>query len=147
MSPLFCRLLSAVGGAWYVTVWLIIEVPGCVLLLRDDGYNSRFHLVVFNAIALVVQDTHCLVTYDGIVTRLRRVPRTPPRGVAVVHLGQRVPVLSFVLNDEAGSEVEAAALEVMVERVVVVGRLISAAAVVGVLTWGALRASEDRDRG
>ena len=111
-----------------------------MLLLRDDGYSSRFHLVVFNAIALVVQDTHCLVTYDGIVTRLRRVPRTPPRGVGVVHLGQRVPELSFVLNDEAGSEVEAAALEVMVERVVVVGRLISAAAVVGVLTWGALRA-------
>jgi len=46
-----------VGGARYVTVWLIIEVPGCVLLLRDDGYNSRFQLVVFNAIALVVQDT------------------------------------------------------------------------------------------
>jgi hypothetical protein len=128
-------------------VWLIIEVPGCVLLLRDDGYSSRFHLVVFNAIALVVQDTHCLVTYDGIVTRLRRVPRTPPRGVGVVHLGQRVPELSFVLNDEAGSEVEAAALEVMVERVVVVGRLISSAAVVDVLTWGALRASEDQDRG
>jgi len=118
-----------------------------VLLLRDDGYSSRFHLVVFNAIALVVQDTHCLVTYDGIVTRLRRVPRTPPLGVGVVHLGQRVPELSFVLNDEAGSEVEAAALEVMVERVVVVGRLISSAAVVDVLTWGALRASEDQDRG
>ena len=45
-------------------MWLIIEVPGCVLLLRDDGYSSRFHLVVFNAIALVVQDTRCLVTYD-----------------------------------------------------------------------------------
>lgn len=118
-----------------------------MLLLRDDGYSSRFHLVVFNAIALVVQDTHCLVTYDGIVTRLRRVPRTTPRGVGVVHLGQRVPELSFVLNDEAGSEVEAAAVEVMVERVVVVGRLISSAAVVDVLTWGALRASEDQDRG
>jgi len=117
-----------------------------VLLLRDDGYSSRFHLVVFNAIALVVQDTHCLVTYDVIVTRLRRVPRTPPLGVGVVHLGQRVPELSFVLNDEAGSEVEAAALEVMVEWVVVVGRLICAAAVVDVLTWGALRASEDQDR-
>ena len=52
-----------------------------------------------------------------------------------------------MLNDEAGSEVEAAALEVMVERVVVVGRLISSAAVVDVLTWGALRASEDQDRG
>ena len=74
-------------------------------------------------------------------------PEPPPLGVGVVHLGQRVPELSFVLNDEAGSEVEAAALEVMVERVVVVGRLISAGAVVGVLTWGALRASEDRDRG
>ena len=74
-------------------------------------------------------------------------PQNPPPGVGVVHLGQRVPELSFVLNDEAGSEVEAAALEVMVERVVVVGRLISAAVVVGVLTWGALRASEDRDRG
>ena len=118
-----------------------------MLLLRDDGYSSRFHLVVFNAIALVVQDTHCPVTYDGVVTRLRRVPRTTPRGVGVVHLGQRVPELSFVLNDEAGSEVEAAALEVMVERVVVVGRLISSAAVVDVLTWGALRASEDQDRG
>ncbi|MCS5701127.1 MAG: hypothetical protein NZ847_00605 [Acidobacteria bacterium] len=131
-------------------MWLIIDVPGCVLLLRDDGYSSRFHLVVFNAIALVVHDTYCLdclVTYDGIVTRLRRVPRTPPRGVGVVHLGQRVPELSFVLNDEAGSEVEAAALEVIVERVVVVGRLISSAAVVDVLTWGALRASEDQDRG
>ena len=129
-------------------MWLIIEVPGCVLLLRDvEYYSSRFHLVVFNAIALVVQDTHCPVTYDGVVTRLRRAPRTPPRGVGVVHLGQRVPELSFVLNDEAGSEVEAAAVEVMVERVVVVVRLISAAAVVGVLTWGALRASEDRDRG
>ena len=44
-------------GARYVTVWLIIEVPGCVLLLRDvEYYSSRFHLVVFNAIALVVQD-------------------------------------------------------------------------------------------
>ena len=92
-------------------MWLIIEVPGCVLLLRDvEYYSSRFHLVVFNAIALVVQDTHCPVTYDGVVTRLRRAPRTPPRGVGVVHLGQRVPELSFVLNDEAGSEVEAAAV-------------------------------------
>ena len=54
------------------------------------------------------------MTYDGVVTRLRRAPRTPPRGVGVVHLGQRVPELSFVLNDEAGSEVEAAAVEVMV---------------------------------
>ena len=119
-----------------------------MLLLRDvEYYSSRFHLVVFNAIALVVQDTHCLVTYDGIVTRLRRVPRTTPRGVGVVHLGQRVPELSFVLNDEAGSVVEAAAVEVMVERVVVVVCLISAAAVVDVLTWGALRASEVQDRG
>ena len=67
--------------------------------------------------------------------------------MGVVHLGQRVPELSFVLNDEAGSEVEAAAVEVMVERVVVVVRLISAAAVVDVLPWGALRASEDQDRG
>ena len=67
--------------------------------------------------------------------------------MGVVHLGQRVPELSFVLNDEAGSEVEAAALEVMVERVVVVGRLICAVAVVDVLTWGALRVSEDQDRG
>lgn len=67
--------------------------------------------------------------------------------MGVVHLGQRVPELSFVLNDEAGSEVEAAALEVMVEWVVVVGRLICAAVVVDVLTWGALCASEDQDRG
>ncbi len=67
-----------------------------MLLLRDDGYSSRFHLVVFNAIALVVQDTHCLVTYDGIVTRPRRVPSPPPLGVGVVHLGQRVHELSFV---------------------------------------------------
>ena len=67
--------------------------------------------------------------------------------MGVVHLGQRVPELSFVLNDEAGSEVEAAALEVMVEWVVVVGRLICAVAVVDVLTWGALRVSEDQDRG
>ena len=67
--------------------------------------------------------------------------------MGVVHLGQRVPELSFVLNDEAGSEVEVAALEVMVERVVVVGRLICAVAVVDVLTWGALCASEDQDRG
>ena len=67
--------------------------------------------------------------------------------MGVVHLGQRVPELSFVLNDEAGSEVEVAALEVMVERVVVVGRLICAAVVVDVLTWGALCASEDQDRG
>ncbi len=52
-----------------------------------------------------------------------------------------------MLNDEAGSEVEAAAVEVMVERVVVVVRLISAAAVVDVLTWGVLRVSEDHDRG
>ena len=66
--------------------------------------------------------------------------------MGVVHLGQRVPELSFVLNDEAGSEVEAAALEVMVEWVVVVGRLICAAAVVDVLTWGELRASEGQDR-
>lgn len=74
-------------------------------------------------------------------------PVPPPLGVGVVHLGQRVPELSFVLNDEAGSEVEAAALEVMVEWVVVVGRLICAAVVVDVLTWGALCASEDQDRG
>ena len=67
--------------------------------------------------------------------------------MGVVHLGQRVPELSFVLNDEAGSEVEAAALEVMVEWVVAVGRLICAVAVVDVLTWGALRVSEDQDRG
>ena len=67
--------------------------------------------------------------------------------MGVVHLGQRVPELSFVLNDEAGSEVEAAALEVMVEWVVVVGRLICAVAVVDVLTWGALRVSEDQGRG
>ena len=66
--------------------------------------------------------------------------------MGVVHLGQRVPELSFVSNDEAGSEVEAAALEVMVEWVVVVGRLICAAVVVDVLTWGALCASEDQDR-
>ena len=67
--------------------------------------------------------------------------------MGVVHLGQRVPELSFVSNDEAGSEVEVAALEVMVEWVVVVGRLICAAVVVDVLTWGALCASEDQDRG
>ena len=64
-----------------------------------------------------------------------------------MHLGQRVPELSFVLNDEAGSEVEVAALEVMVERVVVVARLVCAAVVVDVLTWGALCVSEDQDRG
>ena len=67
--------------------------------------------------------------------------------MGVVHLGQRVPELSFVLNDDASSEVEVAALEVMVEWVVVVGRLICAVAVVDVLTWGALRVSEDQDRG
>ena len=67
--------------------------------------------------------------------------------MGVVHLGQRVPELSFVLNDEAGSEVEAAAVEVMVERVVVVVRLISAAAVVDVLTGGVLRALEDQGHG
>ena len=67
--------------------------------------------------------------------------------MGVVHLGQRVPELSFVLNDEAGSEVEVAALEVMVEWVVVVERLVCAAVVVDVLTWGALCASEDQDRG
>ena len=51
-----------------------------------------------------------------------------------------------MLNDEAGSEVEVAALEVMVEWVVVVERLVCAAVVVDALTWGALRASEDQDR-
>jgi len=81
------------------------------------------------------------------VTRPRRVPSTPPRGVGVVHLGQRVHELSFVCNDEAGSEVEAA-VEVVVEWVVVVlgRRLISYAAVVGVSTLGVLRASEGQDR-
>ena len=74
-------------------------------------------------------------------------PEPPPRGVGVVHLGQRVPELSFVLNDEAGSEIEVAALEVMVEWVVVVERLVCAAVVVDVLTWGALCASEDQDHG
>jgi len=43
-----------VEGARYVIVWPIIEVPGCVLLLAKRC--SRFHLVVFNVIALVVQD-------------------------------------------------------------------------------------------
>ena len=33
--------------------------------VRRGVYSSRFHLVVFNVIALVVQDTHCLVAYDG----------------------------------------------------------------------------------
>ena len=64
-----------------------------------------------------------------------------------MRLGRLVLEPSFVLNDEAGSEVEAAALEVMVEWVVVVGRLICAAVVVDVLTWGALCASEDQDHG
>ena len=64
-----------------------------------------------------------------------------------VRLGRLVLELNFVLTDEAGSEVEAAALEVMVERVVVVGRLISSAAVVDALTGGALRALEDQGHG
>ena len=56
---LTCVLSSAVcsrrlEGARYVIVWPIIEVPGCVLLLAKRC--SRFHLVVFNVIALVVQD-------------------------------------------------------------------------------------------
>ena len=44
MCPFVCRLLSAWKGAWYVTVWLIIEVPGCVLLLRYGLKISNIHI-------------------------------------------------------------------------------------------------------